>query len=45
MFQLLFKDTNTSIRDTERIIVREENYLKELIRVLEQTPKRIIRKK
>ncbi|XP_050540136.1 neprilysin-4-like [Daktulosphaira vitifoliae] len=42
MFQLMFKGTDRIIKDTERIIVRDENFLKELIRVLEQTSKRII---
>lgn len=38
----MFKGTNTIIKDTERIIVRDENFLKGLIRVLEQTSKRIL---
>lgn len=42
MFRLLFKDTGVQIRKTEKIFVKEENYLKYLVRILEHTPKRIL---
>lgn len=42
MFRLLFKGTDVLLKKTEKIFVKEENYLKELIRLLEKTPKRIL---
>lgn len=42
MFELLFKETDVVIKKTDKVFVKEDNYLKELIRVLENTPKRIL---
>lgn len=42
MFRLLFKDTNVNIKKTEKVFVKEENYLKDLVQLLEYTPKRIL---
>ncbi|XP_025409437.1 neprilysin-1-like [Sipha flava] len=42
MFRLLFKGTDVIIKKTEKIFVKEENYLKELVQMLRKTPKRII---
>lgn len=42
MFRLLFKGTEVLIKKSDKIIVKEDNYLKDLIRVLEKTPKRIL---
>lgn len=44
MFQLLFKGTDVIIRKTEKIFVKEENYLRDLFRIMEKTPKRIFSK-
>lgn len=43
MFRLLFKGTDVIIKKTEKVFVKEDSYLKELVRVLQKTPKRIIR--
>jgi len=42
MFQLLFKGTDVLLKKTEKIFVKEQNYLKELVQLLEKTPKRVL---
>ncbi|XP_026812651.1 neprilysin-11-like isoform X1 [Rhopalosiphum maidis] len=42
MFRLLFKGTDVLLKKTEKIFVKEENYIKDLVRLLEKTPKRIL---
>ncbi|CAI6342813.1 unnamed protein product [Macrosiphum euphorbiae] len=42
MFRLLFKGTDVFLKKTEKIFVKEEHYLKDLVRLLEKTPKRIL---
>lgn len=42
MFRLLFKGTGVLIQKTDKIFIKEENYVKNLVRVLGNTPKRIL---
>ncbi|KAL4119749.1 hypothetical protein QTP88_012533 [Uroleucon formosanum] len=42
MFRLLFKGTDVYLKKTEKIFVKEDHYLKDLVRLLEKTPKRIL---